>query len=98
MIVRQYIKKKLNVRSPFASRSLASDLVNVKRRERLLFHNVLIWTLVHVLRVQTLSRSRESNVCSDRSDIIQINGHLKGHSIEFKYYADGIHSGLTPPG
>ena len=23
---------------------------------------------------------------------------LKGHSIEFKYYADGIHSGLTPPG
>ena len=24
--------------------------------------------------------------------------HLKGHCIEFKYYADGIHSGLTPPG
>ena len=23
---------------------------------------------------------------------------LKGHCIEFKYYADGIHSGLTPPG
>ena len=23
---------------------------------------------------------------------------LKGHYIEFKYYADGIHSGLTPPG
>ena len=22
---------------------------------------------------------------------------LKGHCIEFKYYADGIHSGLTPP-
>ena len=21
---------------------------------------------------------------------------LKGHCIEFKYYADGIHSGLTP--
>ena len=40
MIVGQYINK-LNVRSPFASRSLASDLVNVKRRERLLFHNVL---------------------------------------------------------
>ena len=23
---------------------------------------------------------------------------LKGHCIEFKYYADGIHTGLTPPG
>ena len=23
---------------------------------------------------------------------------LKGHCIEFKYYADGIHAGLTPPG
>ena len=23
---------------------------------------------------------------------------LKGHCIEFKYYADVIHSGLTPPG
>ena len=23
---------------------------------------------------------------------------LKGHCIEFKYYAGGIHSGLTPPG
>ena len=23
---------------------------------------------------------------------------LKGHCIEFKYYADGIHSGLTQPG
>ena len=23
---------------------------------------------------------------------------LKGHCIEFKYYADGIHVGLTPPG
>ena len=22
---------------------------------------------------------------------------LKGHCIEFKYYADGTHSGLTPP-
>ena len=26
------------------------------------------------------------------------NRNLKGHCIEFKYYADGIHSGLTPPG
>ena len=23
---------------------------------------------------------------------------LKGHCIEFKYYADGIHYGLNPPG
>ena len=27
-----------------------------------------------------------------------LGAHLKGHCIEFKYYADGIHSGLTPPG
>ena len=27
-----------------------------------------------------------------------LSNNLKGHSIEFKYYADGIHSGLTPPG
>ena len=27
-----------------------------------------------------------------------IEAWLKGHCIEFKYYADGIHSGLTPPG
>ena len=26
------------------------------------------------------------------------NARLKGHCIEFKYYADGIHAGLTPPG
>ena len=28
----------------------------------------------------------------------EIAAHLKGHFIEFKYYADGIYSGLTPPG
>ena len=26
------------------------------------------------------------------------NNDLMGHCIELKYYADGIHSGLTPPG
>ena len=26
------------------------------------------------------------------------NRTLKGHCIEFKYYADGVHSGLIPPG
>ena len=29
---------------------------------------------------------------------LRVAGSLKGHCIEFKYYADGIHSGLTPPG
>ena len=28
----------------------------------------------------------------------QVSFRLKRHCIEFKYYADGIHSGLTPPG
>ena len=41
MIVRQYINK-LNVLSPFASREVSLPISsNVKRRERLLFHNVL---------------------------------------------------------
>ena len=29
---------------------------------------------------------------------IKSDSNLKGHCIEFKYYADGIHSSLTPPG
>ena len=32
----------------------------------------------------------------DDCNILQ--NDLKGHCIEFKYYANGIHSGLTPPG
>ena len=28
----------------------------------------------------------------------ELHQYLKGHCIEFKYYADGIHSGLTPQG
>ena len=31
-------------------------------------------------------------------DTVCRNNLLKGHCIEFKYYADGIHSGLIPPG
>ena len=31
-------------------------------------------------------------------NIATIRDNLKGHCIEFKYYADGIHSGLTPQG
>ena len=30
--------------------------------------------------------------------VVGNNKVLKGHCIEFKYYADGIHSGLTPLG
>ena len=30
--------------------------------------------------------------------LVLLHVELKGHCIEFKYYADGIHSGLTPPG
>ena len=33
--------------------------------------------------------------------LLNVDNHydsLKGHCIEFKYYADSIHSGLTPPG
>ena len=38
-----------------------------------------------------------------RDEYVRVTGDeslamLKGHCIEFKYYADGIHSGLTPPG
>ena len=34
----------------------------------------------------------------NNDDTILLQNDLKGHCIEFKYYADGIHSGLTPPG
>ena len=33
-----------------------------------------------------------------KGDQIEVFKILKGHCIEFKYYADGIHTGLTPPG
>ena len=32
------------------------------------------------------------------ANIFRFPLYLKVHCIEFKYYADGIHSGLTPPG
>ena len=47
-------------------------------------------------------RSQSSHTLTDVYDFTQrlkfCNYILKGHCIEFKYYADGIHSGLTPPG
>ena len=46
---------------------------------------------------ECVGRKKIVGVCTDmmggNSKVI-----LKGHCIEFKYYVDGIHSGLTPPG
>ena len=53
---------------------------------------------------QVLSRMHVLHVerCSHKMAILKVMNVftqvLKGHCIEFKYYADGIHSGLTPPG
>ena len=45
---------------------------------------------------QSASDSRDtSDACPGKRDMFH---ELKGHCIEFKYYADGIHSVLTPPG
>ena len=52
----------------------------------------------------TLKDSRDCASFITLDNLFQILGIfmkkecLKGHCIEFKYYADGIHSGLTPPG
>ena len=35
---------------------------------------------------------------SDNTFLCEMQWQLKGHCTEFKYYADGIQSGLTPPG
>ena len=45
--------------------------------------------------------NRKSNITVQCSRVKQLESQtlmLKGHCIEIKYYADGIHSGLTPPG
>ena len=41
--------------------------------------------------------SKKDNRRLDRSGFQNNQSDLKGHCIEFKYYADGIHYGLTPP-
>ena len=40
----------------------------------------------------------ESLIMEWTTSLDSSSGTLKGHCIEFKYYADGIHSRLTPPG
>ena len=40
----------------------------------------------------------DSALIASGKNVADIESTLKGHCIEFKYYADGIHSGLTPPG
>ena len=49
-------------------------------------------TVVNRKRVPGLLGSKSCSL----SKSLQV--YLKGHCIELKYYADGIHSGLTPPG
>ena len=48
--------------------------------------------------ILTNHRNRNAQVNLSFSFVSCVSNHLKGHCIEFKYYADGIHSGLTPPG
>ena len=63
-----------------------SGLNRVKRIDQVGLHNFLI--RCHLSSLSFHVTTHESFWCI----------YLKGHCIEFKYYADGIHSGLTPPG
>ena len=47
-----------------------------------------------------MNETRVMNLVSEHYPIFHNGGlsNLKGLCIEFKYYADGIHSGFTPPG
>ena len=53
--------------------------------------------LNHNYTLNTYSRILET-VTREKYIGITVSNDLKGHCIEFKYYADGIHAGLTPPG
>ena len=71
-----------------------------------LMHTTLMYTFVN----KYLCKSDVKNSCDidihglsnlhSRSSVFRGKQilNLKGHCIEFKYYADVIHSGLTPPG
>ena len=48
--------------------------------------------------ILVVSQSVCHGVDTSLISLMFILGGLKGHCIDFKYYADGIHSGLTPPG
>ena len=52
--------------------------------------------LLEFVRSQMLSRNPRMQ--TQWNVVFAVLLSLKGHCIEFKYYADGIHSGLTPPG
>ena len=60
--------------------------MNITRTRNHLTHNCSLNN--HIL--QTVTRDKYLG--------ITIANDLKGHCIEFKYYADGIHSSLNPPG
>ena len=63
--------------------------------------------LLFILVMELISRKKSTTYALWKimyaDDLVIVAEHrkelqLKGHCIEFKYYADGIHSGLTPPG
>ena len=49
------------------------------------------------LSLQLIARI-QCQVCQRYNSTSPADTKLKGHCIEFKYYADGIYCGLTPPG
>ena len=65
--------------------------VSTESRSKRKFGSLLSISCMTTGRLATASE-RTANAAKSRFGI------LKGHCIEFKYYADGIHSGLTPPG
>ena len=74
-----------------------SDQYSSKIRESLsplLFIVVMVLISRKVIMIDTTLKLLNADNLSGGST----TGNLKGYCIEFKYYADGIHSGLTPPG
>ena len=55
--------------------------------------DVVTWLVYRVHALRTLARVDRQHGYINESAFVS----LKGHCIEFKYYADGIHSGLTYP-
>ena len=81
--------------------TIPSSLENTRSRKFGVWCNLcLVGCLTSCVKNTSLVHSR--NLSAELRAPVPATGssspQLKGHCIEFKYYADGIHSGLTPPG
>ena len=87
----------LIAQSPMEMQQLL-DKVNAAGAQRLLKLNVKKTKLMTIGDVPDDITIRVNNDPVEKVKQFKYLGSLKAHCIKFKYYADGIHSGLTPPG